>query len=163
VLALAQLNNVNLTISSVTKRGNTAYITVCPNIVPNGLSPQQQGSFFTVVPAAADQGNIAYINQWLSTVNPGCVTVGVNYNAFPAQSAVFLAVNAQILASSYLSIGYTASASSFVSASININLPATPANVVPPSNAINVPSDSQASIPQQVNAAFQSANANSLN
>ena len=135
VKTLAQLKTLTLAIKSATKRGNTAYITVCPNILPNGLSPQQQNNFFTVVPATADKSNVAYVNQWLSIVDQGCVTVGVNYNTFPVQSAVFLAINAQLLASSYLSIGYTADASSFVSAAVNINLPETPSSVVPPSNA----------------------------
>jgi len=111
------------------------------------LSLQQQNNFFTVVPASADTNNVAYINQWLSSVDSGCVTVGVNYNSFPVQSAVFLAVNAQSLASSYLSIGYTADASSFVSAGININLPATPANVIPPSNAVNNNADTKGELP----------------
>ena len=35
-----------------------------------------------------------------------------------------------------MSIGYKADASSFVSAAVNINLPQTPANVVPPANAV---------------------------
>ena len=147
VVALAQLKSVTLSISSVTKRGNSAFITVCPNIIPNGLSLTQQNNFFTVVPASADTNNVAYINQWLSTIDSGCVTVGVNYNSFPVQSAVFLAVNAQSLASSYLSIGFTADASSFVSAAVNINLPATPANVVPPSNAIAISANTAASVP----------------
>ena len=135
VKAIGQLQGLSLKIKSTSKRGNTAFITVCPNILPNGLSSQQKNNFFTVVPAKAQQNSVAYINQWLSTVDSGCVTVGVNYNSFPAQSAIFLAVNAQLLASTYMSIGYKADASSFVSAAININLPQTPANVVPPSNA----------------------------
>ena len=127
---------MKLQIKSTSKRGNSAFITVCPNIIPNGLSPQQKNSFFTVIPSKADQANVAYINQWLSTIDSGCVTVAINYNSFPAQSAVFLAVNAQLLASTYMSIGYKADASSFVSAAVNINLPQTPANVVPPANAV---------------------------
>ena len=150
VVALAQLKTVTLSISSVTRRGNSAFITVCPNIIPNGLSSQQVNNFFTVVPASADANNIAYINQWLSLVDTGCVSVGVNYNSFPVQSAVFLAVNAQVLASSYLSIGFTADASSFVSAAVNINLAATPDNVVPPSNANNVLPDNVNTISNQV-------------
>jgi hypothetical protein len=149
VVALAQLKTVTLAISSVTRRGNSAFITVCPNIIPNALSLQQQNNFFTVVPASADTNNIAFINQWLSTVESGCVTVGVNYNTFPVQSAVFLAVNAQVLASSYLSIGYTADASSFVSAAVNINLAATPANVVPPSNAAATAATGSSGLPAQ--------------
>jgi len=135
VKAIGQLKGLSLKIKSTSKRGNTAFITVCPNIIPNGLSSQQKNNFFTVVPAKAEQANVAYINQWLSTVDSGCVTVGVNYNSFPAQSAIFLAINAQLLTSTYMSIGYKADASSFVSAAININLPQTPANVIPPSNA----------------------------
>jgi hypothetical protein len=147
VKSLSQLKSLTLSIKSVTKRGNSAYITVCPSILPNGLSPQQQNNFFTVVPATADKSNVAYVNQWLSTVDAGCVTVGVNYNSFPTQSAVFLAVNAQLLASSYLSMGYSADSSSFVSAAVNINLQATPAAVVPPSNAMASPANSRASLP----------------
>ena len=37
-----------------------------------------------------------------------------------------------------MSIGYKADASSFVSAAVNINLPQTPANVVPPANAVAI-------------------------
>ena len=147
IVALAQLRSITLSVSSVTKRGNTAFITVCPNIIPNGLSLTQQNNFFTVVPASADTNNVAYINQWVSTVDNGCVTVGVNYNTFPVQSTVFLAINAQSLASSYLSIGYTADASSFVSAAVNINLAATPANVIPPSNAIFNTASSTSDVP----------------
>ena len=136
VKAIGQLQSLKLQIKSTSKRGNSAFITVCPNIIPNGLSPQQKNSFFTVIPSKADQANVAYINQWLSTIDSGCVTVAINYNSFPAQSAVFLAVNAQLLASTYMSIGYKADASSFVSAAVNINLPQTPANVIPPANAV---------------------------
>lgn len=136
---MAQLKQLKLTIKSVTKRGNTAFITIKPSIIPNGLSPQQQNNFFTVVPAAADKDNIAFVNQWLSTVEAGSVTVAVNYNRLPLKSAVFIAINGQLLTSSYSSIGYNADASSFVSAAVNINLPATPNNVIPPSNAIKSP------------------------
>lgn len=146
VRTLAQLKSLALSIKSVTKRGNTAFITVCPTIIPNGLSSQQQNNFFTVVPATSDKDNVAFVNQWLSTVDSGCVTVGVNYNTFPTQSAVFLAVNAQLLASTYLSIGFSADSSSFVSAAVNINLPATPAAVVPPSNSINIAANSMATV-----------------
>ena len=136
VKAISQLKQLSLTVKSASKRGNTAFVTVCPSILPNGLSPQQQNNFFTVVPAAADKANVAYIQQWLSTVDNGCVTVAVNYNSFPAQSAVYIAVNAQLLANTYLSIGYSAdSASSFVSATISTNLPAAPNSVAAPSNA----------------------------
>ena len=137
VKTLAQLQQLKLTIKSVTKRGNTAFITIKPSIIPNGLSPQQQNNFFTVVPAAADKANIAFVNQWLSTVEQGAVTIAVNYNSLPLKSAVFIAINGQLLTSSYSSIGYNADASSFVSAAVNINLPATPDNVFPPNNAIN--------------------------
>jgi hypothetical protein len=137
VVALAQLHTLTLSVQAVSRRGNSAYITVCPNIIPNGLSPTQRSSFFLVVPASADKNNVAYINQWVSTTNSSCVVVGVNYNTFPTQSAVFLAVNAQVLASSYAAIGYTADASSFVSASVNIGLPASPASLVVPSNVAN--------------------------
>ena len=135
VKAIGKLESLSLTLKSTSKRGNTAFVTVCPNIIPNGLSPQQKNNFFTVVPIKADQANVAYINQWLSTVDTGCVSVAINYNSFPAQSAVFLAINAQLMASSYMSIGYKADTASYVSAPININMPETPANVVPPSNA----------------------------
>jgi hypothetical protein len=147
VKSLNQLKSLTLSIKSISKRGNTAYITVCPNIIPNGLSPQQQNNFFTVVPATADKANVAYVNQWLSTVDTGCVSVGVNYNAFPVQSAVFLAVNAQLLASSYMSIGYSADATSFVSAAVNINLPETPAQVVAPANAVSRAVSTQEGLP----------------
>ena len=136
VKAINQLKQLSLTVKSSSKRGNTAFVTVCPSILPNGLSPQQQNNFFTVVPAAADKANVAYIQQWLSTVDSGCVTIAVNYNTFPSQSAIYIAVNAQLLANTFMSIGYTAdSASSYVSATISTNLPATPDSVVPPSNA----------------------------
>jgi len=136
VVAINQLRQLTLTVKSSSRRGNTAFVTVCPSIIPNGLSTQQQNNFFTVVPAAADKANVAYIQQWLSTVDTGCVTVGINYNTFPSQSAVYIAVNAQLLANTYISIGYTAdSASSYVSATISTNLPTTPSAVVPPSNA----------------------------
>lgn len=137
VKTIGQLSALTLKIKSSSKRGNSAFVTVCPNIIPNGLSLQQQNNFFIVMPATADQSNVAYINQWLSTVDSGCVTVGINYSKFPTQSVVYLAVNAEILASSYTSIGYKADATSFVSASININLPTTPNTVFPPSNAVN--------------------------
>ena len=157
VKAIGQLQSLKLQIKSTSKRGNSAFITVCPNIIPNGLSPQQKNNFFTVVPAKADQANVAYINQWLSTVDSGCVTVAINYNSFPAQSAVFLAVNAQLLASTYLSIGYKADASSFVSAAVNINLPQTPANVIPPTNAEATRAKAPGSVDAITGNMFQSA------
>jgi hypothetical protein len=135
VKATGQLSSISLNIKSVSKRGNTAFATVCPNIIPNGLSPQQQNNFFSVIPAAADKANVAYINQWLSTIDNGCVTVGINYNSFPTSSAAYIAVNSQLLGSSYMSIGYLADSSSFVSVAVNINLPTAPDSLIPPANS----------------------------
>ena len=144
---LAELKKLTLTVKASSKRGNTAYVTVCPNIIPNGLSPQQQNNFFSVVPASADKANVAYVTQWLSTIDQGCVTVAVNYNQFPVQSLIFLAVNAQLLAGSYSSIGYTADASSFVSAAVNVGLPAAPASLTIPSSVSNSRANAQADLP----------------
>lgn len=118
---------------SVYKRDNIAFVTVGLNIIPNGLSPTQKNSFFLVVPNTGDK--ISYVNQW--QVDANTVTVAVTYATFPTQTAVFLAVNAQLLSNSYSSIGYTADASSFVSASINIGLAQAPASLIIPSNAAN--------------------------
>jgi len=61
----------------------------------------------------------------------------ITYTVLPTNSAVFLAVNAQYLASAYATIGYSTSATSFVSASINPGVPQAPASLVIPSTATN--------------------------
>jgi hypothetical protein len=105
------------------------------NILPNGLSPNQKNSFFIVVPNQGDQ--ISFVNQW--QVDANTVTVAVTYSSFPTQTAVFLAVNGQLLANSYSSIGYTADQSSFVSASINVGLSPAPVTLVVPASAVSSP------------------------
>ena len=110
-----------------------------------------------MVPSSGDKNNVAYINQWLSLIDSGCVTVAINYNSFPAQSHVFLAVNAQLLAGSYMSIGYMADASTFVSAPINLNLPATPAEIVAPANAAATFSSSTNDMPMTMAVKFSQA------
>lgn len=130
-MVTTQLQKIILTIQNVCRRGNVAFITVGLNIIPNGLSPTQKNAFFLVVPNTGDK--VSYVNQWQVDAND--VIVAVTYATFPTQTAVFLAVNGQQLASSYASIGYIADSSSFVSAAINIGLSPAPASLVIPSNA----------------------------
>ena len=138
VKTVNQLKKLTLKVGSVTRRDNIAFVPVQPNIIPNGLSMTQRGSFFLVVPNNNDK--ISFVNQWINPDNTNEIYVAITYETFPTQSAVFLAINAEQLANAYSSIGYTADASSFVSASINVGLPATPASVQIPRSAINNPS-----------------------
>jgi hypothetical protein len=131
VVVTAQLQKVTISVKSVSRRDNVAFITVGLNIIPNGLSPSQKNAFFLVVPNTGDK--VSYVNQWQSDAND--VIVAVTYATFPTQTAVFLSVNAQQLASSYSSIGYTADASSFVSAAVNIGLATAPASLTIPATS----------------------------
>lgn len=131
VLTTTQLQKVTLSVKNVSKRDNVAFITVGLNIIPNGLSPSQKNTFFLVVPNSGDK--VSYVNQW--QVDASNFIVAVTYATFPTQTAVFLAVNGQQVASSYSSIGYTADSSSFVSAAVNIGLAAAPESVKIPSTS----------------------------
>jgi hypothetical protein len=124
-----------MTLSSVSRRSNTAFVTVCLNIVPNGLTNAQINQFFLVIPNTNDV--VTSVNQWISSDNSKCVVAAVNYQTFPTSSAVFLAVNAQLLANSYSSIGYTADGTSFISASVSINSPQAPSTLTIPATASN--------------------------
>jgi hypothetical protein len=126
-----QLQKVILSVKNVCKRDNIAFITVGLNIIPNGLSPSQKNAFFLVVPNSGDK--VSYVNQW--QVDGSNFIVAVTYATFPTQTAVFLAVNGQQLASSYSSIGYTADSSSFVSAAVNVGLAPAPNTLTVPSSA----------------------------
>lgn len=139
VLGSGQLTALTLNIVSVTRRDNTAFIIVGLNVVPNGLTTAQASKFFLVVPNKGD--NCTYINQWIGS-DPNTVVVAATYQNFPLQSALFLAVNAQILAQTYASIGYTANSNSFVSATISQNLGAAPAYLNTPSYSIANAADS---------------------
>ena len=86
-----------------------------------------------MIPNTGDK--LTFVNQWQS--DPTTVIVAVTYATFPTQSAVFLSVNAQQLASTYSSIGYAADATSFVSAAVNIGLTNAPDSLVVPSSATN--------------------------
>lgn len=143
-----QLKKLTLKINSVSRRDNVAFIRVEPNIIPNGLSPTQRGSFFLVVPNSGDR--ITFVNQWINPENPAEVLVAVTYASFPTQSAVFLAVNAQQLASSYSAIGFSADASSFVSAVVTLSTPTAPSSLQIPTSSINTPSSSISSVPVQL-------------
>ena len=144
VKTLAQLKKLNLKVNGVTRRDNIAFVRVEPNIIPNGLSVSQRSNFFLVVPNSGD--SIQFVNQWINPDNTNEVIVAITYENFPTQSAVFLAINAEQLANAYSSIGYTADASSFVSASINVGLPAAPASLQIPRSAANVHSNSLDSV-----------------
>lgn len=133
VVTVSQLQKVTLTVRGVSRRNNVAFITVGLNIIPNGLSPTQKNSFFLVVPNTGDK--VSFVNQWQSDAST--VIVAVTYSTFPTQSAVFLSVNAQQLASTYSSIGYAADATSFVSAAVNIGLANAPDSLIVPSSATN--------------------------
>jgi len=135
VVTLAQLKKLSLNVQSVSRRDNVAFVTVCSNIIPNGLSPTQKNAFFQVVPNQNDK--VSYVNQFISSSDSNCVVVAITYVTFPTQSAVFLTINAQQLASSYSSIGYSADASTYVSASVNIGLATAPATLVIPASATN--------------------------
>jgi len=135
VKTVYQLQTVKMTLSSVSRRSNTAFVTVCLNIVPNGLTNAQINQFFLVIPNTNDV--VTSVNQWISSDNSKCVVAAVNYQTFPTSSAVFLAVNAQLLANSYSSIGYTADGTSFISASVSINSPQAPSTLTIPATASN--------------------------
>lgn len=142
VVTVAQLQKVTLSVTNVARRDNIAFVTVKLNIVPNGLSPTQKSSFFLVVPNQGDM--ISYVNQW--QVDATSFTVAITYATFPTQTAVFLAINAQLLANSYTSIGYTADASSFVSASINVGLATAPSSLVIPASTSAIQANSVSNI-----------------
>ncbi len=138
VVVVAQLQKTVLTVKNVCRRNNVAFVTVGLNIIPNGLSPTQKSSFFLVVPNGKDKINFVY--QWQLDANT--FVVAITYDTFPTQTAVFLSINSQLLASSYSSIGYNADASSFVSASINIGLaPAPDSLTIPAAATANIASD----------------------
>lgn len=86
-----------------------------------------------VVPNTGDK--VSFVNQWQADATT--VIVAVTYSTFPTQSAVFLSVNAQQLASTYSSIGYAADATSFVSAAVNIGLSNAPDSLTVPSSSSN--------------------------
>jgi hypothetical protein len=116
-------------VKNVCRRNNVAFVTIGLNIIPNGLSPTQRASFFLVVPNGKDTINFVY--QW--QLDPQTYVVAITYATFPTQTAVFLSINSQLLASSYSAIGYNADTSSFVSASINVGLSPAPDSLVIPS------------------------------
>lgn len=145
---MTQLKKLTLKVTGVSRRDNVAFVRVQPNIIPNGLSPNQKGNFFLVVPNSGDK--ISYVSQWLNPNDPSEVIVAVTYATFPTQSAVFLAVNAQQLANSYSAIGYTADASSFVSAAVTVGLPAAPSTLTIPNNAIKKSIVNTAELPVQM-------------
>lgn len=133
VVSTSKLQKVTLLIKNVCRRDNVAFVTVGVNIIPNGLSPTQKSSFFLAVPNKGDKIN--FVNQW--QLDATSFVVAVTYATFPTQTALFLSLNAQLLANSYSSIGYTADQSSFVSASINVGLSPAP-------STLNIPSTSSA-------------------
>jgi hypothetical protein len=135
VVTLSQLQKVVLTVQNVCRRDNVAFVTVCPNILPNGLTVAQKNNFFQVVPNQNDK--VTLVNQFISSTSPNCVVVAVTYAGFPTQSSLFLTVNSVQLASAYASIGYTTDSSTFVSASINVGLNAAPATLTIPYGADN--------------------------
>lgn len=135
VVTLNKLQKVVLTVQNVCRRDNVAFVTVCPNILPNGLTVAQRNNFFQVVPNQNDK--VTLVNQFISSTSPNCVVVAVTYATFPTQSSLFLTVNSVQLASAYSSIGYTTDSSTFVSASINVGLNAAPATLTIPANADN--------------------------
>lgn len=143
VVAVAQLQKIVLTVKNVCRRNNVAFVTVGLNIIPNGLSPTQKASFFLVVPNSGDK--ISFVNQWQLDANN--FVVAITYTTFPTQTAVFLAVNSQLLANSYSSIGYNADASSFVSASINVGLSPAPESLNIPSGTSAITANDRDSLP----------------
>ena len=119
---------------NVCRRGNVAIVSINLNIIPNGLSPSQKSRFFLVVPSSGDK--VSFVNQWQP--DGTTVMVAITFAEYPLKSTAYLAINAQQLASSYASIGYTADSSSFVSASISGNNANCPSSLVVPATTSSV-------------------------
>ena len=94
-----------MTVSSISRRSNTVFVSVKVAIVPNGLSSEQKNNFFLVV--ASQNDKIAKTNQWISESDPNIVIVAIEYSVYPTSiSSIFLVQNAALLRNSLAAVGY---------------------------------------------------------
>lgn len=134
VLKLANLKEVTMTQSALSRRGTTVFVSVKLSVIPNGLSNDQKNAFFIVVPSVNDQVN--KVNQWISTTDTNTVIIAIEYATFPSStSTLFVGLNANILSSSLASVGYTATDNSFLSVVISNSIATAPSTLVVPLSA----------------------------
>jgi len=131
---LSNLQTITLAQSSISKRDTTIFISIKLPLIPNGLTSNQINNFFIVVPSASD--TVVKVNQWQDATDKTVAWVAIQYQSIPSLSTAFITLNAQILASSYANVGYTAG-DNFLAISISQAVGTTPSTVVIPASATN--------------------------
>lgn len=144
VIQLTNLQTITLTQTSISKRGNTVFISIRLPIIPNGLTSAQQNSFFIVIPSAND--TVVLVNQWLDTTDNTLAWVAIQYATIPTLSTVFITINAQLLATAFANVGYIAG-DNFLSVSISQSVATTPASVQIPASATNAQANTADQVP----------------
>lgn len=135
VLRVANLREITMTQTALSRRINTVFVTIRTSIIPNGLTREQQNGFFTVVASANDR--ISRVNQWAGA-EANTVIVAVEYASFPVStSTLFVALNAGLLSTSLANVGYTASENSFLSVVISNGIATAPSTLMVPASATN--------------------------
>lgn len=135
-MRVANLKEITMTQTAVSRRNNTVFVTIRTSIIPNGLSSEQQNGFFIVVASANDKIN--KVNQWISTTEPNTVMVAVEYASYPVTtSTLFVTLNAGLLSTSLANIGYTATENSFLSVVVGNGIATAPATLMIPASATN--------------------------
>ena len=125
-----------MTVSSISRRSNTVFVSVKVAIVPNGLSSEQKNNFFLVV--AAQNDKIAKTNQWISESDLNTVIVAIEYSVYPTRiSSIFLVQNAALLRNSLAAVGYKSTQNSYLSVAISTSIAAAPATLQIPQGATN--------------------------
>jgi len=139
-LKVANLKEVTITQSALSRRGTTVFVSVKLAILPNGLSSDQKNSFFVVVPSVNDKVN--KVNQWISATDANTVIVAVDYATFPSStSTLFIGINANILSSSFANVGYTATENSFLSVVVSNSIATAPSTLAVPLSALSSTAD----------------------
>lgn len=134
IVKVANLRELQLTQSALSRRANTVFVSVKLTIIPNGLSSEQKNNLFLVVPS--ENSKVSKVSQWISATEANTVIIAVEYESFPTSiSTLFLALNAQILSESLANVGYSASENSFISVVISNSIAQAPAGLAVPLSA----------------------------
>lgn len=135
-MRVANLREITITQTAVSRRNNTVFVTIRTSIIPNGLSSEQQNGFFIVVASANDRIN--RVNQWISTTEQNTMIVAVEYASYPVTtSTLFIALNAGLLSTSLANVGFTATENSFLSVVISNGIAIAPVTLNIPASATN--------------------------
>ncbi len=120
------------------KRGTSVIVRLSLPAIPPNLTQNQRNRFFDVKQSNS-VNTIVSVTQWVPDNLSNKVFVMVNYASIDGSTFLFLSVNARVMSSPYVPLGYFLNDKSYRAVSVFQTMEDAPASIQVPISAVAVP------------------------